>query len=77
MTGQIGPFRPGAGLLAVRTGRQVLPVRIVGIADVLPKGARRPHRAQVEVRFGAPMRALPGEHAREFTARLEAAVLAL
>ena len=77
MTGQIAPFRPGAGLLAVHTGRQVLPVRIVGIAAVLPKGARRPHRAPVEVRFGAPMRALPGEHAREFTARLEAVVRAL
>jgi len=77
MTGTIGPFKPGAGLLATLTGRQVLPVRIVGIAAVLPKGSRWPHRAPVEVRFGAPMRALPGEHAREFTARLEAAVLAL
>lgn len=77
MTGQIAPFRPGVGLLAVHTGRQVLPVKIVGIAAVLPKGARRPHRAPVEVRFGAPLRALPGEHAREFTARLEAVVRAL
>jgi 1-acyl-sn-glycerol-3-phosphate acyltransferase len=76
-TGEIGPFRPGAGLLAVHTGRQVLPARIVGIAAVLPKGASRPHRALVEVRFGAPMRALPGENAREFTARLEAVVRAL
>ncbi len=76
-TGQIGPFRPGAGLLAVSSGRQVLPVRIVGIAAVLPKGARRPHRSHVEVRFGAPMRPFPGERAREFTARLEAAVHAL
>jgi hypothetical protein len=55
----------------------VLPVTIVGIAAVLSKGSRRPHRAPVEVRFGAPMRALPGEHARAFTARLEAAALAL
>lgn len=77
MTGQIAPFRGGAALLAIRTGRQILPVRIVGIAAVLPKGARRPHRAPVEVRFGAPMRPLPGEHAREFTARLEAVVRAL
>ena len=77
MTGTIGPFKPGAGLLATLTGRQVLPVRIIGIAAVLPKGSRWPHRAPVEVRFGAPMRAMPGEHAREFTRRLEAAVLAL
>ncbi len=76
-TGRIGPFHPGAGLLAVRTGRPVLPVRIVGIHAVLPPGARRPHRAAVEVRFGEVLRAEPGEDARAFTTRLEAAVHAL
>ena len=77
MTDEIATFMPGTGLLARRTGRPVLPVRIVGIRKVLPKGANRPHRAQVEVRFGAPLRVQPGEGAREFTARLEAAVRAL
>ena len=76
-SGEIGRFHPGIGLLAADTGRQVLPVRIVGIAAVLPKGSRRPHRAPVEVRFGTPLRALPGEDPRTFTARLEAAVRAL
>ncbi len=37
-TGEINPFQPGIGLLARHTGRQVLPVRIVGIRQVLPKG---------------------------------------
>lgn len=74
MTGEINPFQPGIGLLARHTGRQVLPVRIVGIREVLPKGGRRPHRHPVEVRIGAPIRALPGEDARAFTARLEALV---
>jgi len=77
MTGDINPFQPGIGLLARHTGRQVLPVRIVGIRGVLPKGARRPRRSPVEVRFGAPIRALPGEDARAFTARLEAITRAL
>ena len=76
-TGQIGPFMPGAGLLAVRSGRAVLPVRIVGIHAVLPPGARWPHRAPVEVRFGAVLRAEPGEDPRRFTERLQAAVHAL
>jgi 1-acyl-sn-glycerol-3-phosphate acyltransferase len=76
-TGEIAAFHPGAGLLATRTGRQVLPVRIVGTAAVLPKGGRRPHRAPVKVHFGAPLRADLGEHPREFTMRLEAAVRAL
>ena len=76
-TGDINPFQPGIGLLARHTGRQVLPVRVVGIRGVLPKGARRPRRSPVEVRFGTPLRAQPGEDARAFTARLEAAVRAL
>ena len=77
MTGRINPFQPGIGLLARHTGRQVLPIRIVGIWQVLPKGGTRPHRHPVEVRIGAPIRALPGEDARAFTARLEAIVRAL
>ena len=77
MTGDINPFQPGIGLLARHTGRQVLPVRIVGIRSVLPKGGRRPHRHPVEVRIAAPIRALPGEDARAFTERLEAIVRAL
>jgi 1-acyl-sn-glycerol-3-phosphate acyltransferase len=76
-TDDINAFQPGIGLLARHTGRQVLPVRIVGIRRVLPKGGRRPHRHPVEVRFGAPITALPGEDARAFTARLEAIVRAL
>ncbi len=76
-SGEIGPFRPGAGLIAVRTGCQVIPVQIIGTWNVLPPGARRPRRAKVEVRFGAPLRAEPGEDARTFTARLEATVRGL
>lgn len=77
VSGEIGRFMPGVGLLAVRTGRQALPVRITGTASVLPKGARLPRRARVEVRFGAPLRPEPHEDPRAFTARLEAAVRAL
>lgn len=75
--GEIAVFKPGIGLLAERSGRQVLPVRIVGIASVLPKGSRLPKRSPVEVRFGAPLQIAPGEGPREFVARLEAAVRAL
>ena len=75
--GAIGQFRPGAALVATRTGRDVLPVRISGTYEVLPPGARRPRRGRVEVRFGAPLRPGPAEDARDFNARLEAAVRAL
>ena len=77
LTGEIARFHPGIGLLATRTGRQVLPVRITGTAAVLPKGARWPHRSAVEVRFASPLRATEGEDPRAFTDRLEAVIRSL
>ena len=76
-SGEIGRFRPGVGLIAARSGCPVLPVRILGTHDILPPGARRPHRGRVEVRFGAPLSIDPGEDPRDFVARLETAVRAL
>jgi 1-acyl-sn-glycerol-3-phosphate acyltransferase len=76
-SGEVGPFRPGVGLIAKRSGCQVMPVRILGTYDVLPPGAHRPHRSQVEVRFGAPLGVAPGEDARAFMTRLETAVRSL
>ena len=76
-SGTIAPFKPGIGLLAVRTGVPVVPVRIEGLHEILPPGRVRPRRGQVEVRFGEPIRALPGEDPRAFTARLEAVVRSL
>lgn len=76
-TGALGTFHAGPALVATRTGCDVLPVRIVGTRSVLPVGATWPHRAQVQVRFGAPLRAQPGEDPRAFTTRLESAIAAL
>jgi 1-acyl-sn-glycerol-3-phosphate acyltransferase len=73
-TGQLGPFRPGVGLLAVRSGLPVLPVRIVGTFEALPPGRSLPRRTRVEVRFGPLLIAQPGEQPRAFVARLERAV---
>ncbi len=75
--GSLAAFKPGVGLLATRTGVPVVPVRIDGLHAILPPGSVRPRRGQVEVRFGAPLRAEPGEDARAFAARLEAAVRTL
>lgn len=76
-SGEIGALKPGVGLIAKRSGRQVLPVRITGTHDVLPPGARLPRRARVEVRFGAPLRVAEGEDVRAFVGRLETAIRAL
>ncbi len=76
-SGELGPFRPGVGLIAKRSGCQVLPVRIVGTWDVLPPGSRRPHRGRVEVRFGSPLTVERDEDPRAFIVRLESAVRGL
>jgi 1-acyl-sn-glycerol-3-phosphate acyltransferase len=76
-SGAMGRFKPGAGLIAVRTGCPVVPVRIDGLWAVLPPGRRRPRSGTVWVRFGEPLVAHEGETPREFAARLQAAVSAL
>jgi len=76
-SGELGPFKPGVGLIAKRSGRPVLPVRIIGTHAILPPGARRPHRGQVEVRFGTPIAGGPDEDVRACVARLETAVRSL
>jgi 1-acyl-sn-glycerol-3-phosphate acyltransferase len=76
-SGAIGPFKPGAGLIAVRTGCPVVPVRIDGLWEILPPGRHVPRRGHASVRFGEPLVAQHGETPHEFTARLAAAVAAL
>lgn len=51
--GEIGPAKAGAGLLACKSGAPVVPIRIWGARDVLPKGAMFPlGSARIRVRFG-------------------------
>jgi 1-acyl-sn-glycerol-3-phosphate acyltransferase len=71
------PFRRGAAFLGLRSGRPVVPVHIEGTGRVLPKGAKRPARADVHITYGSPMRAEDGESAHRFSDRIEAAVAAL
>lgn len=76
-SGELGAFHPGVGLIARRSGRPVLPVRITGTHGILPPGARLPHRGRVEVHFGSPMSPEPGEDVRAFAGRVESAIRAL
>ena len=55
-TGALLEFKSGIGMLAVLTGRPVVPVRIKGTEDVMPMGARYPRRGVIEVTFGEPLR---------------------
>jgi long-chain acyl-CoA synthetase len=50
--GGIHEFKSGVGYLALRSGCDVLPLRISGTHEVLGKGALIPNRHPVEVRIG-------------------------
>lgn len=55
--GELQPPKSGAGLLALKSGVPVVPIRIRGARDVLPRGAKWPRGgAHIRVRFG---RAIP------------------
>ncbi|MHB8577027.1 MAG: lysophospholipid acyltransferase family protein [Dehalococcoidia bacterium] len=75
--GPMGQFRHGIGLMAVETGRPVVPVRL----DVLRRGVgeerRLPWRGQVRVRFGPPCRFPPQTDVADAVARVQRAVEAL
>ena len=52
--GVLATPEPGAGFIAQKTECPVLPVALTGTAECLPKGAFRPRRVPVRVRYGKP-----------------------
>jgi 1-acyl-sn-glycerol-3-phosphate acyltransferase len=54
-TGELLPLKPGAAMLALRTGAPVVPIRIDGCEQALPKGQTIPSPARVTVTFGKPI----------------------
>jgi len=74
-------FRGGAAYLALRCSRPVVPVHIEGTRRIWKRGDRWPTPARrgagVTLTFGAPLRPMPGEDSRRFSARIEASVAAL
>ncbi|MBL7184454.1 MAG: 1-acyl-sn-glycerol-3-phosphate acyltransferase, partial [Anaerolineae bacterium] len=65
LSGEMQPFKPGVGLLAVELGVPVVPIHLRGVYAILPKGSRVPRRGPVEVTMGAPLRFPPGmDHAQ-------------
>jgi len=77
--GWVGSFRGGAAWLAVEHGVPVVPVAHRGTFAAMPRGQGWPSRGRrpVTIRFGDPLRAAPGESARDFSSRIRAAVGAL
>ncbi len=53
--GALQPFKSGIGLLAREMAIPIVPVGLIGLHQVLPKGRTRPQPGAVLVRFGAPL----------------------
>jgi 1-acyl-sn-glycerol-3-phosphate acyltransferase len=53
--GQLVEFKPGAAMLALRTGTPIVPIHIDGADRSLPRGGYFPKPAAVRVRFGEPL----------------------
>jgi len=70
------PHTAGAGWLAARTGRPLVPVHIAGTRAILPRGATHLRPGRATVTFGRPLRGGPDE-ARTLADRLERAIEAL
>lgn len=55
LTGDLQPFKPGVGVLAVELDYPIVPVWIQGAFDTLPKGRVIPRPGRIEVRIGPPV----------------------
>lgn len=76
-TGKLQPFKSGVGLLGVELMAPVVPVRVRGTFEALPKGRTLPHRSPVSVSFGQPLMFSKGTDYEEATSAIEKAVASL
>ena len=75
-SGEIAKFQPGVGMIASRLGVPVVPVRLRGLDQVLPRHARWPSVSRASCTFGRPI-TLTGNDYAALAAQVEAAVKAL
>lgn len=61
VTGDLGEAAPGIGLVAVKSGAVIQPVRIRGAREALPRGSGRIRFARISVTVGPPIRLSPEE----------------
>ena len=86
-SGKIGTFKNGIGMLGLMSGAPVVPARISGSYQAMPKGSRFPKRGRMTVRFGPPIPTEPyraridstgiAEVCRELSSDVQKAVEAL
>jgi 1-acyl-sn-glycerol-3-phosphate acyltransferase len=61
VSGDLGEAAPGIGLVAVKSGAIIQPVRIRGAREALPRGSARIRFARISVTVGPPIRLSPEE----------------
>lgn len=76
-TGEIRPFKHGVGLIALRLGLPVVPIRTCGLFDVMPKGRVLPRPGRVTVHVGSPLAFESATPIPQVAASIEAALRAL
>lgn len=74
ITGTIQEFKPGIGLIASQLETVILPARIFGAYDLLPKGKSFPKKGKIKVIFGEPLIFGPEENIHSITKKIENAV---
>ena len=74
--GEIARFQPGVGMIAARLGVPVVPVRLEGLDQVLPRHQSFPSVSRARCAFGPPIM-LTGNDYAALAAEVEAAVQAL
>jgi len=78
VTGKMAPFKSGVGLLSVELGVPSVPIKLLGLERILPKGRTIPRRGKtVQVRIGRPLAFSPGTSHIEATRAIEKAVKSL
>ncbi len=72
----MGTLHEGAAFLAIRAQVPVVPMRLLGLARMLPLGARFPRLSRVRVLIGDPIPAPPrnGQSTSELNAQIRAAL---
>jgi long-chain acyl-CoA synthetase len=75
--GKMNPFRAGIGLLANNLGIPVLPMRIVGLFEVIEAGRKFAKPGEIGVRIGRPMNWAAGSDPAQIARELQSAVEAL
>jgi 1-acyl-sn-glycerol-3-phosphate acyltransferase len=61
LDGELGEAAPGIGLVAVKSGVPIQPVRISGAREALPRGSARIRFARITVSVGPPIHLTPEE----------------